>query len=554
MLTLERVPAGLVKLVMAISCAAVGVGAMATAANAAEPRRYELLSGGRRPGPPSQDVESRGPSGRGGPRQFAASDDGTKVFFATRERLVARDTDAAVDVYRRSGGRTFLMSRGDTNGNGAHDVVLSSVSADGRVVLFSTSERLVAADVDDYEDWYTRSNGTTQLVTPGRQPLSDFAYVLMSRDGSRFFFSTAERLVAQDTDNLEDIYETSGGATRLVTEGRRSGSGGGSVGCLSRDGLHVFFLTSDQFVTADTNSDYDIYERFNNTTRLVSVDNAGHPAGAGFECSASVDGSKVFFTTYKSLVAADTNSEEDIYRRANGTTTLISTGPYHDNRSYVGATYLKTWVHRDTITPEGTSVVFDTEERLVPEDTDELSDVYQRTGTTTTLLSRRNGSPATGNAYCPHACEGETMAVANDGLRVFFVTQEPLVPEDDDTGTGRFDNYDFYLRSGGRTTLVAPMDFVDIDIEAFVDISNDGERFFFITGKRLVPEDRDSSPDTYEWRSGEYTLITSGDGSAFSRVVGLSSDGTRVFLVTTAQLAPEDTDDDLDLYGSYVTP
>ena len=37
------------------------------------------------------------------------SSDGSRVFFHSREKLVAGDTDASADVYERSGGTTKLV-------------------------------------------------------------------------------------------------------------------------------------------------------------------------------------------------------------------------------------------------------------------------------------------------------------------------------------------------------------------------------------------------------------------------------------------------------------
>src|SRR5438477_5089264 len=41
----------------------------------------------------------------------------------------------------------------------------------------------------------------------------------------------------------------------------------------------------------------------------------------------SADGSHAFFRTYESLVPADTDAQPDVYERAGGSTTLVSTGP-----------------------------------------------------------------------------------------------------------------------------------------------------------------------------------------------------------------------------------
>jgi hypothetical protein len=43
---------------------------------------------------------------------MGASDDGSKVFFATSESMAANDADAVIDVFERSGGTTTLVSIG----------------------------------------------------------------------------------------------------------------------------------------------------------------------------------------------------------------------------------------------------------------------------------------------------------------------------------------------------------------------------------------------------------------------------------------------------------
>lgn len=91
-------------------------------------------------------------------RQWVAdvSDDATSVAFETRERLVPEDTDQAVDVYLRSGGRTELVSTGPTSGDGPLDAKLLNISGDGGSVAFATRERMTAEDIDRAGDFYIR--------------------------------------------------------------------------------------------------------------------------------------------------------------------------------------------------------------------------------------------------------------------------------------------------------------------------------------------------------------------------------------------------------------
>ena len=47
--------------------------------------------------------------------------------------------------------------------------------------------------------------------------------------------------------------------------------------------------------------------------------------------AADEGGTHVFFTTREALVGSDTDSSLDVYERAGGTTTLVSTGPSGGN-------------------------------------------------------------------------------------------------------------------------------------------------------------------------------------------------------------------------------
>ena len=105
--------------------AAIGIGSMMAAAGTASPASadHSLM-----------ELVSTGPAGDvGGPAGFVgASPDGTHVFFETTGKLVNADTDAASDVYERSGGQTTLVSTGPTGGNDDSSAVdFKGVSAGG---------------------------------------------------------------------------------------------------------------------------------------------------------------------------------------------------------------------------------------------------------------------------------------------------------------------------------------------------------------------------------------------------------------------------------------
>jgi hypothetical protein len=79
-----------------------------------------------------------------------------RVFFTSREALVAGDTNGKLDVYQWQDGVNTLIS----SGKSPQDSVFAEASADGRDVFFRTYDELVSGDVDQEPDLYdARVNG-----------------------------------------------------------------------------------------------------------------------------------------------------------------------------------------------------------------------------------------------------------------------------------------------------------------------------------------------------------------------------------------------------------
>jgi len=351
------------------------------------------------------------------------SADGTRAFFITNEQLVAADTDASTDLYERSGGTTKQVSAGQINGNGAFNAFFVGASADGTRVFFFTAEPLVAADTDASVDVYERSGGTTKRVSAG-QIKGNGAFGAnfegASADGTRVFFSTNEKLVAGDTDASNDVYQRSGGTTKRVSAGQINGNGAlpAFFAGASADGTRVVFITNEQLVAADTDASQDVYERSAGTTTKISPGNGAFPA---FFNGASADGARVFFQTAEQLVSGDTDASTDLYQRsAGGTTNRVSAGEINGNGAF-NTTF-------DAASADGTRVFFDSSEKLVPTDIDSSSDVYERSGGTTKRVS---AGQINGNGAFSALFDG----ASTDGARVFFETSEKLVAADADAST-----------------------------------------------------------------------------------------------------------------------
>ncbi len=483
----------------------------------------------------------------------ATSADGTHAYFETSESLVSGDTDGVFDIYERTGGTTNLVSTGPSGGNGASDAFFDGTSTDGTKVFFDTAEQLVPADTDSSIDLYQRSGGTTTLLSTGPtggNGAFDVTWDGASQDGSRVFFETNEPLVGTDTDTNYDIYQRSGGTTTLVSTGPAGGNGAFSpiFDGVSADGTHVFFDTDEPLAAGDTDAQLDVYDRAGGTTTLVSTGSSGGNGafGATYQGNSS-SGARVWFETRESLEPGDADPATcgisldqpciDVYERAGGTTTRVSTGPAGGNGGF-DALF-------DGAAQDGTHVFFHTQEQLVSGDTDAQRDVYDRSGGTTTQAS---SGPTGGNGAIDAFYDGASA----DGTHVFFDTAESLVASDTDTRS------DVYDRSAGATSWVSTgSSGGNGAFDSFFEgISQDGQRVFFATAESLEPGDTDVFSDVYERFSGATTRISfgpNGGNAALSAFFDdVSVDGRVVFFNTRESLISSDTDAVRDVYSATV--
>jgi hypothetical protein len=446
----------------------------------------------------------------------------------------------------------------------------AGASADGETVFFTTTDKLVPGDTDSRQDVYERSYDdaleryVTRLVSTGPAGGNDAYPVLYdgaSADGTRAFFSTAEKLVGADKDLSEDIYERdlTTKATTLVSSGDPScpsGSCGNaeidanfSPGGVIPGGDKVFFRTSEVLEADDGDTFIDLYLRDlgAGTTTLVSAGSAGCAnAGCGegnFAATlrgASADGTVAFLTTDEQLDAADSDGLLDIYRRdlVNGVTTLVSVPGACPAAADCSASY-------GGASPDGEHAYFETSERLVAADQDSSQDVYDwSVGEGPALVST---GPAGGNA-----ARVATFADASfDAARVYFETDESLLAADQDAAN------DVYERSAGTTSLISvgPAGGNADSLASLEWVSPDGSTstVLFSTDEALVSGDEDSSQDVYARSGGTVTLrslaATGGNGPYNASFAGASNDGARLFVVTPEPLVPSaDTDAALDVY------
>jgi Tol biopolymer transport system component len=248
-------------------------------------------------------------------------------------------------VRDRQAGTTERVSVDSSGGEANQDCGGSSISADGRFVVFqSAATNLVAGDANSRSDIFLhdRQTGTTELVSvdsTGAQGNGDSGSCVISADGSLVvFISSADNLVPGDTNGWTDVFvrDRQASTTERVSvdsSGTQADAdcGVGGAPAISADGRYVAFQTdATNLVAGDTNGSYDIFvrDRQSGTTEIVSIDSTGTLGNAGSQTPCiSADGRLVVFESDASnLIAADGNGWTDVFERdrQTGRTTRLS--------------------------------------------------------------------------------------------------------------------------------------------------------------------------------------------------------------------------------------
>jgi hypothetical protein len=425
-------------------------------------------------------------------------------------------------------------------------------SADG-TLTFTTLSQLAEADSDHVIDVYQGSPLETVLMStgPGDSNTHAATPAAASEDGSRVIFETPERLTPDDAEiafAAVDVYERSGNETTLLSTSPLAGGPGtrnAAFAGATPNARYVYFLTSEHLVAGDEDACAgspdplpceDLYQRVDGTTTLISTgpnEAAAADADVAF-AGVSADGQRVFFETTEALIASDTDGgHRDVYERAGGQTSLVSTSASNPNQ-HVDATFVGT-------SEDGSRVFFRTQEQLTTDDTDGGFDIFQRSGGQTTKVT-------TGTLDSNTGAHATFAGLTPDGAHVFFDTPERLVPEDDDATGG-----DLYRRSGTQTTLISTGPQAVTAPSAFRAASDDGQRVIFSSTGRFTSSDTDTRIDLYERNEGATAHLSPGNGdvdSTYSARFGAASrpDARRVVFETRDSILPEDTNGRIDVY------
>jgi hypothetical protein len=491
-----------------------------------------------------------------GVRLAGSTPDAREVFFLSPDRLLPADRDDTGDLYESAGHRLSLPATGQGEPGGAPDASFRYVTPDGKRVFFQTAKALTADDGDSAIDVYERSPEGLTLVSTG--PANSNApaparFQAATPDGAHVVFATTAALSAEDSDGAVDLYERSGGTTTLITKGtaeevvalNRADRGTFGVprrrALISDDGGHVVFATAERLSPADLDDQVDVYEETGGSLELLSTGPADDGKCPALDCdaeleSASPDLSRIVFDTREALVPGDADGSNDLYERSAGATALLSVGAAGQEESFPEFLAAST---------DASRVLFSSDRKLTADDRDPYSDIFERAGGATRLLSGGRLDTSFPGATAPGV---EFAGASSDLGRVFFTTYEGLLPSD------RYGDLDLYEHVGHRVVLVSGSPRAPEDENSTIDFegcSADGRTVIFLIENSLVKRDKGENGDLYARTGHRLTLLTrgfAGRQGGGPRVVALSTDAKRVVFASLARLAPGDRDRSRDLY------
>jgi hypothetical protein len=210
---------------------------------------------------------------------LGASEDGTRVYYATGSGLFLWDAGAVTEVAAGAGAAEPADFPPAT--------ATARVSADGTYLAFQSSLPLSGYDNQGESEVYRYSALSGALLcvscdTAGKPPLGPSsipgarangaairAYKprALTADGSRLFFDSADALVPADTNHEPDVYEWEvkgaggcakvAGCVSLISSGRSDE--GATFLDASADGADAFFLTDGSLLATDPGA-IDVYD------------------------------------------------------------------------------------------------------------------------------------------------------------------------------------------------------------------------------------------------------------------------------------------------------
>jgi hypothetical protein len=358
---------------------------------------------------PETAVVAPGPSA---PSGRAMSADGSRLFFT-----VGPGADTNLEghpLYLRENGTTTQINASQRTPPvaGTNQARFYTASPDGSVAFFSSPDMLTddATEAPNSENLYRYDANSKGLIdlTPTADPAGAQSRGVMgtSDDGSYVYFVAAGRLDgAQGSEGENNLYVWHEGDGVKFIGILGSGTEEGFQWnpnftnvlkpnlSTTTNGRFLVFNTTSSLADEDTGGFRQVYRYDAEEGRLtcVSCEPDGDPATGeseigkvgGFHSMVqytrpmSEGGARIFFQTLNPLVATDTNGSQDVYEwEAKGA------GSCESEEQNGGCLYLisngtnSSPAYFAEASPDGHDVFFTTKAQLLPEDEDQLDDLY----------------------------------------------------------------------------------------------------------------------------------------------------------------------------------
>ncbi len=411
------------------------------------------------------------------------SADMSHVLFQAVAKLVPADSgrEEGLGLYQRFNGHTELVnvnSEGSLVSTcganlGGHEETSRAVSEDGSRVYFTAPEPggFGAASCEAPQMVYLRENGQTVQISKSQRTIPDPAgtqpayFQGASADGSKAFFTSTEALTneAQPGSSSSPLlyeYDALSGNLKLLTPNAGSASPDVlGVSAISPDGSHVYFVEEVHAGEVSTPT-LEMYANgqvatiasvpLGPTIQTGAAGLVGYPEG-GRPVRLSADGLHLVFGDRDNLTGFDSHGHQEIYLYDASTNTLRCVSCNSDGHVPLGEAYLSSdpasyesdhYPMSVNVTADGSRVFFETQDNLVPQDNNGVTDVYEWEAGADHLISGGQGSN-------PSYFVGS----AQEGRDVFFATTNGLVAGDSDNGDN--DIYDARVE-GGFAAPAAP--------------------------------------------------------------------------------------------------
>jgi hypothetical protein len=279
-------------------------------------------------------------------------------------------------------------------------------------------------------DLYVRRGGQTVNISAPRIPGvldRDATYVGNTRDGDTVYFVTASQLVADDTDNVTDIYayDLSSDTQRPLTRGADiSATFGRPSVQVSTEGTFVYFVSTNAIDGQGSDGAQNLFRYHDGVTSLIASTTGfvalGQPLRSSFPSPLTPDGRHLLFFSDAPLTGqAAVGGSFQLFRYSAESETLSciscpSDGSDPGSAPLLGASDVWSRSQSD----DGSTVAFATEETLIGRDINNELDVYMwREGALSLVSSGRSLAPS------------RLRGMSSDGRSVLFDTVERLTDE-----------------------------------------------------------------------------------------------------------------------------